>query len=155
MADPKYNFQYCQKLIVFSDDWTKVLLARRKGEADYDGAWSFIGGKMETNDESIIAGIAREKDEEISTSARLRVYPLAANNTFFRKADGSTMILPHYLAQFVGGKINLSTEEYSEFRWVAINDLPTLEPKIESIPAMAVWALALKTFANPNDFIEI
>jgi hypothetical protein len=43
-------FQYCQKLIILSADKTKVLLAKRKGEADYDGIYSFIGGKMETTD---------------------------------------------------------------------------------------------------------
>ena len=40
-------FQYCQKLIILSADKSQVLLTKRKGEADYDGVYSFIGGKME------------------------------------------------------------------------------------------------------------
>ena len=60
----QYNFQYCQKIVVLSKDRTKVLLCKRKGEADYDGIFSFIGGKMETTDISIIEGLKREKDEE-------------------------------------------------------------------------------------------
>ena len=39
-----YNFQYCQKIVVLSKDKNKVLLCKRKGEADYDGTFSFIGG---------------------------------------------------------------------------------------------------------------
>jgi len=41
-----------------------VLLAKRAGEADYDGTWSFIGGKMETTDATLVAGMQREKNEE-------------------------------------------------------------------------------------------
>jgi 8-oxo-dGTP pyrophosphatase MutT (NUDIX family) len=155
VSDPKYNFQYCQKLVVFSEDWGSVLLARRQGEADYDGTFAFIGGKMETGDKSIIAGLKREKDEEIGAAAKVRVYPQATNNLLFQKADGSSIILPHYLAQYVGGKITLNADEYSEFRWVELADLPALESKIENIPAMAAWALALKQFAKPEDFVEI
>ncbi|HEY1835381.1 MAG TPA: NUDIX hydrolase [Candidatus Saccharimonadales bacterium] len=155
MSDPKYSFQYCQKIIVFSEDWSSVLLAKRQGEADYDGAFSFIGGKMDTSDESILAGLAREKNEEIGESAKIHVYPKATNNLFFRKKDGSSMILPHYLAQFMGGKITLNPEEYSEFRWVAVDDLPALEPKIPNIPDMVAWGVALKEFVNPKEFVEI
>jgi 8-oxo-dGTP pyrophosphatase MutT (NUDIX family) len=155
VSDPKYHFQYCQKLVVFSQDWASVLLARRQGEADYDGAFAFIGGKMETTDESIIAGLRREKNEEVGESAKVRVYPLATNNLLYRKKDGSSMILPHYLAQFMGGDVTLNTQEYSEFRWVAVEDLPNFEPKIPGIPDMVAWALSLKDFVDPKDFVEI
>ena len=62
-------FQYCQKLIVLSEDKTQVLLAKRKGEADYDGVYSFIGGKMETTDESMheLAINARHLEAHAST----------------------------------------------------------------------------------------
>lgn len=45
----KYFFQNCQKVVVFKDNNTKVLLAKRKGENDYDGIYSFVDGKMETS----------------------------------------------------------------------------------------------------------
>ena len=57
----RYLFQNCQKIVVFKDNNTKVLLAKRKGENDFEGVYSFIGGKMETTDDSIIKGIQREK----------------------------------------------------------------------------------------------
>jgi len=109
----QYNFQYCQKIIVLSKDKSSVLLCRRKGEADYDGVFSFIGGKMETTDESIVAGLKREKDEEVGPDFRIRVYPKFTPNILFRKKDGSSMILPHYLAIHEAGEIELN-EEYSE-----------------------------------------
>lgn len=41
------SFQYCQKIIVFSEDRSSVLLAKRKGEADYNDIYSFIGVGVE------------------------------------------------------------------------------------------------------------
>ena len=58
-------FQYCQKIVIFSKDGTSVLLAKRRGEADYDGVFSFIGGKLESTDGGLVQGLQREKDEEI------------------------------------------------------------------------------------------
>src|ERR1700679_60878 len=99
--NPQYAFQYCQKLIVFSADRQEILLAKRKGEADYDGVFTFIGGKMEVTDKTIFAGVQREKNEEIGPSAKLRVYTASTHNTLYTKKDGNHMILPYYLAYFV------------------------------------------------------
>jgi glycine/serine hydroxymethyltransferase len=62
MSKPEWLFQYCPKLVLFSSDWEKVLLARRHSEADYDGTFSFTGGKIETTDKSIQAGITVNKN---------------------------------------------------------------------------------------------
>jgi 8-oxo-dGTP pyrophosphatase MutT (NUDIX family) len=155
MSDPKYNFQYCLKAVLFSEDWQKVLLAKRYGEADYDGTFSFIGGKMETTDESIVAAIKREKDEEIGETARVRVHLQSMNNVLFRKKDGSAMIVPHYIAQYLGGDIKLNAEEYSEYAWVPIEELATFEPKIANIPEFVAWASQLRQNLKPEDFTEI
>ena len=133
-------FQYCQKLVILSEDKTKVLLAKRKGEADYDGTYSFIGGKMETTDESLVAGMKREKDEEIGASAKIRIIPDETYNTLFRKNDGTVMILPHIPGVYVSGDITLN-DEYSKYAWVLIADLASFEPKIENIPGVTQWAV--------------
>jgi 8-oxo-dGTP pyrophosphatase MutT (NUDIX family) len=133
-------FQYCQKLVILSEDKTKVLLAKRKGEADYDGTYSFIGGKMETTDESLVAGMKREKDEEIGASAKIRIIPDETYNTLFRKNDGTVMILPHIPGVYVSGDITLN-DEYSKYAWVLIADLASFEPKIENIPVVTQWAV--------------
>jgi 8-oxo-dGTP pyrophosphatase MutT (NUDIX family) len=155
MAHQKYAFQYCQKLVLFSEDWSKVFLAKRCGEADYDGTFSFICGKMETTDESILAGLKREKDEEVGADFKVRVYMQATNNVLFHKKDGSTMILPHYIAQYIGGEVHLNREEYSEYRWVPIAGLPELEPKVENIPNLVDWAATLRHAISADQFVEI
>jgi 8-oxo-dGTP pyrophosphatase MutT (NUDIX family) len=133
-------FQYCQKLVVLSADRQSVLLAKRKGEADYDGVFSFVGGKMETTDESLLAGMQREKNEEIGPLARVRVLPTETYNLLFRKKDGNAMVLPHIAGIYVSGDIQLS-DEYSEYRWVPLAELDTFEPKIDNIPQLARWAV--------------
>jgi NADH pyrophosphatase NudC (nudix superfamily) len=155
MSDPKYNFQFVQKLVLFSDDWSTVLLARRYGEADYDGVFSFVGGKMEASDESIIASLSREKTEEVGPNLQVAVYPLASNNLLFRKSDGNNMIIMHYLARCTSGDAALNKDEYSEYRWVPIDDLGTLEPIIPNIPSMVKWALQLKAIVAPADYVQI
>jgi 8-oxo-dGTP pyrophosphatase MutT (NUDIX family) len=134
------HFQYCQKLVVLSEDRQRVLLARRKGEADYDGVFSFIGGKMETTDESLLAGMQREKNEEIGPDAILRVLADETYNLLFRKKDGNAMVIPHIAALYVSGEVHIN-EEYSEYQWVSLTDLPTFEPKIANIPRITEWAI--------------
>lgn len=128
----QYNFQYCQKIIVFSQDERKILLCKRKGEADFDGIFSFIGGKMETSDKSILEGLKREKDEEVGSDFKIKIYPDFSTNVLFRKQDGNFMILPHYFAIYESGKIILN-EEYSEFAWVNLDRIENFEPKIPGI----------------------
>jgi len=129
----KYNFQYCQKIVVFSSDMKKVLLCKRRGENDYDGTYSFIGGKMEVSDDSLILAMEREKNEEVGSEFKIKVYTDFSHNLIFKKRSGDYMILPHYFAKYVEGDIVLN-EEYSEYAWVLVEELDNFEPKIESIP---------------------
>lgn len=152
MSNSKYNFQYCQKLIIFNCEWDKVLLARRKGEADYDGTYTFIGGKMETTDKNILDAMRREKDEEIGTNARVYVHENISRNILFRKNDGSSMIVPHYVAYFDGGEVELNSEEYADYKWVALSELDIFGPIIKNIPEFVEWALAIKKNLHVSDF---
>lgn len=47
-------------------------MAKRKGKNDYDGTYSFVGGKMETSDNGILEGLKREKNEEIGRDNKRR-----------------------------------------------------------------------------------
>jgi 8-oxo-dGTP pyrophosphatase MutT (NUDIX family) len=125
-------FQYCQKIVLFSADFSSVLLARRKGEVDYDGVYSFIGGKMETSDASFLEGLRREKQEEIGSACSVRVYPTYTTHRLFQKADGTSMVLPHVFAVFESGEIVLN-DEYSDFVWVSISDIDVFSPKIDTV----------------------
>jgi ADP-ribose pyrophosphatase YjhB (NUDIX family) len=150
----KYNFQFCQKIVVFSNDLQSVLLCKRKGEQDYDGTFTFIGGKMEDRDESILAGLKREKDEEVGPDFKININIKYCANLFFIKKDSSRMILPHYYAIYQAGDIVLS-EEYSEYNWVPITELKEFEPKIMSIPASVKDMQLLMNNQLEEDLITI
>jgi NADH pyrophosphatase NudC (nudix superfamily) len=132
----EHSFQYCPKLVIFSKDMKSVLLARRKGENDYDGVYSFVGGKLQRSDESIEAGIKREKDEEIGDGCRIALYTDFSTTVRFLKNDGNVMIVPHFLGIHENGDITLNPEEYDAHQWVPIEALAVFEPKIPNIPAM-------------------
>jgi hypothetical protein len=110
--------------VILSEDKTKVLLAKRENEQDYDGVNTFIGCKMETTDETILAGMKREKDEEIGQAARIKVLPHESYNLLYRKKDGNAMILPHIAGIYTGGKVKLN-DEYGDYKRVAISELET------------------------------
>lgn len=147
------HFQYCQKLVILSGDKSSVLLAKRKGEADYDGVYSFIGGKMETTDKTILAGMKREKNEEIGTGVTIKIFPTETYNLLFRKKDGNSMVLPHIAGQYVSGEIVLN-DEYSDYKWVSLSVIDEFEPKIENIPELTKWAA--RKLSDPNvELVEI
>jgi hypothetical protein len=106
---------------------------------------------METTDGSILEGLRRGKTEEIGSSARVRVFPLISYNVFFRKKDGSSMILPHHAAIYEGGDIVIN-DEYSEYAWVPLNELEAFEPKIESIPEAVRRAQVILSIAPESEF---
>ena len=154
MEKEKYNFQFCPKLVIFSQDRKSVFLCKRKGEQDYDGTFSFIGGKMEAKDSGIVAGIVREKNEEVGENFKIKLYPNYSVNVFYVKKDGSRMVLPHYAAIYSGGNVQLS-EEYSEYKWVAISELESFEPKIETIYDSVSKMQELLKISDEANFIEM
>jgi len=153
-SSSKYNFQYCQKIVVFSKDLNSVLLCKRKDEDDFNEIYTFIGGKMETSDKDIISAIQREKDEEVGENFKAELYPKFSNNVNYIKKNGDFMILPHYYARHIGGEIKLN-EEYSGYKWVNISDLDTFEPKIKNIPETVRILLGLKTIMKDEDLTII
>ncbi len=155
MVAEEYHFQYCPKLVVFSQDGEQVLLAKRYGEADYDGTFAFIGGKLETTDESIDDGLRREKTQEVGTDCRIRVATQMPYTIRFVKSDGNMLLVPHHYAEFVGGDIRINPDEYSDYAWVKLSELEAFEPKIPNIPQMVQAVLRLKPLLTQSDFITI
>ncbi|MFH1511359.1 MAG: hypothetical protein ABIF10_06720 [Candidatus Woesearchaeota archaeon] len=73
----KYFHFFVGKLAVFrrSNGKWQVLVARRKGEKEYDDTYSFIGGRKESSDSLIIDNLGREKTEELGSGVRIRLFP--------------------------------------------------------------------------------
>lgn len=152
----EYLFQFCQKLVVFSADQRSVLFARRKGEADFDEFWSLIGGKMETTDGGIVEGIRREKDEEVGADFRMRVAPMfSCYNAHFQKKNGIHMVLPHYVAVHEGGDIVLNESEYSDYKWVTLEELDALMPKVDNTADVIKNALRILPLLTDDDFVKV
>lgn len=149
-----YAFQVCQKIVVFSQDRKSILLCKRKGEADYDGVFSFIGGKMEAGDTDLVQSLKREKSEEAGESFVIRILPTYTVNLFFVKKDGSRMILPHYYALHESGEVVLN-DEYSEYQWVAIDGIDSFEPKIPTIPDAARQLMRLQPLVHDDELVRI
>lgn len=133
-------FIYNQKLVIFSKDLKKVLVAKRQGEADYNNIYTFIGGKMETTDESFVESMKREKDEEIGENVVIEIIAKITYNILFRKKNGDSVVIAHIPARYISGDIELS-DEYSDYKWVTLSELKEFEPKASNIPAIADWAL--------------
>lgn len=131
-------------------------MAKRFGEQDYDGVYSFIGGKTEITDESLVAALKREKDEEIGPDAKLRVcWTMSCQQVLFRKKDGNSMVIPHHVAIFAGGNITLNPEEYADYKWVPIDEFATFEPKIAINTEAVAAAQRLLPILTDADFVEI
>jgi len=141
--DQETLFQYCQKIVVFSQDGSKVLLCRRKGEEDYDGVYSFIGGKMEHKDATILESLKREKDEEVGKDFKVGIYQGFTTQDFFIKKSGHRMVLPHYYAVHISGDIQLN-EEYDDYKWVSVNNLDECKNRIPTIDNVVEKLLVLK-----------
>ena len=155
MQDPTLFFHYCPKIIVFSTDKKSVLLARRAGEADYDGVYTFIGGKTETTDGSLLAGLQREKDEEIGKDAKLKIcYMMSCYQVWYTKHNGNSMVLPHHIAIYQGGKIELNPGEYDDYKWVPVEDIDQ-HAKIPANPPAVRAALRYLPILSDEDFVEI
>ena len=88
---------------------------------------------METTDENIIESLRREKNEEVGKDFKIEVFPFFTINVSFIKKDGNSMILPHFYAIYLDGDVQLN-EEYSEFKWVRLDEISDFEPKINTIP---------------------
>lgn len=132
-----------------------MLLCKRKGEQDFDGVFSFIWGKMEVTDESIVAWVQREKNEEVGEGVKLSILAEYHPVSFFRKKDGNSMILPHYYAKYLEGEIKIN-EEYSEYQRVKVEELEAFEPKIRTIPEMVKKVLHLKkVLGNSIEYVNI
>jgi ADP-ribose pyrophosphatase YjhB (NUDIX family) len=148
------DFQFCPKIAIFNQANTSVFLCKRKGELDYDGVFSLIGGKMEHKDEDIIGALRREKIEEVGKDFQINILPYYSVDVLYTKKDGNRMILPHYYAKFVAGDVHLS-DEYSTCEWVPLAELASFEPMIANIRWIGPLLLRVATITQDTELVLI
>lgn len=96
----------------------KILLLR---EAAYDegtneGKWDVPGGRIEPQ-ETLAAALAREVSEECGLTIEAKEV-LSVNETFPTiKGEESHIVRIHYLAEYKGGEVVLSTD-HDQYEWV-------------------------------------
>ena len=61
------------------------------------------------------------------------------------------MILPHFYAVYLEGHIQLS-EEYSEYKWIRLDEIVRFEPKIDIIPDVLDKLAILKRIIKETRF---
>ena len=64
------------------------------------------------------------------------------------------MVLPHYYARFLGGEITIN-EEYSEYKWIAVNEIDDFEPKIETVSRIVRSIQKIEKIAVQEDYLEL
>lgn len=144
-------FQYCPKFVIFSQDFSKILLCERKWEADFDKTYSFAWWKVENSDHSIWEWMKREKTEELGKDCSIKLYKDISSFEYYVKKDGTHMILPHHICVYQWWDIKLS-DEYSWYKRVNIDELVNSELSI--IPTVIPNITKLLKYLTTN-IIEI
>lgn len=91
--------------------------------------WQFCGGEYEKFDQSLEETVKREAREEMGIEIKIeRLIDVMLR----QRADGSIVILVHYLAKRIG-EIKPS-DEIADWRWWPLNELPDdCAPNIKSV----------------------
>jgi 8-oxo-dGTP diphosphatase len=105
----------------------KILAARRKRGSHLEGHWEFPGGKLEP-DESPEDCLVRELAEEIG----VRVSPRGILEVVFHRYPEKSVLLLFYRCDLLEGEPR--PIECDEVRWVALEDLPSLDWAPADIP---------------------
>jgi hypothetical protein len=84
----------------------------------------------------------------------VRLNPVYNTANYYVKKDGNAMVLPHYYAQYISGEVELN-EEYSEYKWVAVDKLDSFKPLIPNIPEMTKRLLKLVPLMKDEEFVVL
>lgn len=105
----------------------KILAARRKKGSHLEGYWEFPGGKLEPG-ESPEDCLVRELAEEIG----VRVQPRGIAEVVFHRYPEKSVLLLFYRCDLLEGEPR--PIECDEVRWVALEELPSLDWAPADVP---------------------
>lgn len=115
------------------DDGSMLMVKR--GRAPARGLWSVPGGRVEAG-EYLNEALRREVREE--TGLEVQVGPLAGIHEVL--GDPHYVILD-YLATVTGANAPSPGDDVDEVRWVALEDIPTLECTPRFVETMRAWGI--------------
>ena len=148
----RFAYEVCPKIAVFSGE--RVLVARRTREEELDGVYTLVGGKLETSDRDVLAGIHRELREELGGGLIVRILTTYAVMDEFTKRGGVRMVLPHYYGELSGGSIVVGSE-YSDFRWLMPDELEARRDVFQNVAIVCRQLVRLASSAGATDYTEV
>ena len=110
--------------VIRNEDGKYLVLKRGDHEIAYPGQYTFPGGKIEGND-TVEETLIREADEE----AKIQLKPgkILLKDKSFLRPDGKTAKFFSYLCEAEDhSKVEIS-EDFTDFKWVTLEELKQLE----------------------------
>jgi 8-oxo-dGTP pyrophosphatase MutT (NUDIX family) len=140
----KYFHFFVGKLAIFRNEGGRwhVLVTKRHGEKEYDNTFSFPGGRKEVADTEIIDNLRREKAEELGSDFKINIFPDVATTLAFTRKDGIPVVGAVFPALYDRGEVRLG-RGYSEYRWVDVEKISTVQPYTPNLEEETRTALTL------------
>lgn len=100
-----------------------LLLKRSEREIAYPGMFTFPGGKVEGND-TVEETLRKEVQEEAGLT--LKPGQVLLKDKSFVRPDGQTVKVFSYLCSVKNPSPVVISDDFTEYRWVAFDDLKTM-----------------------------
>lgn len=110
--------------IVYNQNTKNIFIAKRIPVGDMGGKWEFPGGKVEQNEETVVA-IEREMMEEFSVKAN--VFEKIAETQFIHRQDTVTLEAYKVTFEHDGMEKPFVLTEHTEYKWINPENIPQLD----------------------------
>jgi 8-oxo-dGTP pyrophosphatase MutT (NUDIX family) len=157
-AKPEKLFYFVVNVVpVRKSDGRALILKRSEREIAHGGRYGVVGGKLEHADldltkptrvngdildfEDAIPNLAkREAHEEAGINIGTELKYI--NQVTFLRPDGVPVVLLKFAAEYIGGKIKLEENSFSDFAWVNAEEVKNY-PTIDGIAGEVAAAISL------------
>lgn len=121
MSDEQHHIESLPEAIVaVITNENKVLLIRRGPDVPGAGYWAPLSGKIEPQEDQVVA-LVREVREEVGLTVR------PVRKVWENTAASGTHKLHWWLAEWVSGELKLDPREVVDARWLDVDEILRLE----------------------------
>ena len=110
--------------VIRNNEGKILLLKRSEREAAYPGKFTFPGGKIEDND-TVEETLRKETAEEAGLT--LKPEKVLLKDKSYIRPDGQTVKVFSYLCTVEDASRVTISDDFTEYRWVGADELPTLQ----------------------------
>lgn len=120
----------------------KKVLLLSSPTRNQDGAWQIAGGALEA-EETILAGVLRETQEELGKNLDLRPLGIVHAETYKYGKHTQNIVVIYFLLAYEGGDINPGDDmQGSQFRWWTLDEMENENIKLYIPAPDQKWILA-------------